>query len=133
MQKRSSNMRSKLGYGKTSVATFLCTFQCSVVNNLYNIYPSDVNCGLKREYAGEALREVPRQPSGNSKFVRVLVDRGYSTRFTPSPNQGSSESHIWHTGQPSFSFICNHKRLHYGCHLNGQFQFPESTDRNSKI
>lgn len=57
-----------------------------VVDNLNT--PDDCQLwlgGLKREYAREVLREVPRLPSANNS-AKVLVDVGNIDGFTLSPN-----------------------------------------------
>lgn len=71
LSKLPRSSESTLVFRKTSVVTFLCTFQYSVAT----MYPSVANCGwgLKREYAGKTPRGVPRLPSGNAYFARLWL------------------------------------------------------------
>lgn len=86
---------------KTSVVTSLWTFYWSVVKKL----KIPIGCQLSLTFEEDICRRVLRLPYENTDFIQVVVGRGYTTRFTLSPNQKSrlgrpSEGqHNWHTEQ----------------------------------
>lgn len=87
-------------------------------------YQSILNCdrGFKKEYAVEAVREVPWLPCDNANFSQVLVDR----MDVPSleATTGTTDNH---SSSPSFMILIptsqglrrfRHQLINCGCSLN---------------
>lgn len=68
---------------------FCCSLSVYFYGSILKNYKTVGNCfwGFETEFAGKALRAVPRLSSKNADFVQVVADRGYTTRQSLSPTR----------------------------------------------